>query len=165
MAVTVQGALAAREEPGRALVCVIAQLGHRLVHVSAASPALQGTECDRQPLRPCEIRSESAQSPHCIAQQRTTVRNKVEEKALRPAVLWQNPWSEVCRYLLCKQGVVGSSPIVSTAEVLVRGLIFVLSRPIQLRPGHGLLAAGQTSIRTSSTAPSSSRFWMSFGLP
>ena len=114
MAVTVQGALAAREEPGRALVCVIAQPSHRLVHVSSASPAVQGTECDRQSLRPCEIRTESAQSPHYIAQQRTTVRNKVEEKALRPAVLWQNAWSEVCRYLLCKQGVVGSSPIVST---------------------------------------------------
>ena len=113
MAVTVQGALAAREEPGRALVSVMAQPNHRLLHVSAASPALQRTECDRQPLRPCGIRSESAQSPHCIAQQRTTVRNKVEEKALRP-VLWQNPWSEDCRYLLCKQKAVGSSPTVST---------------------------------------------------
>ncbi len=116
MAVTVQGALAAREEPGRALVSAIATPNHRLVHLSAEWPALQETECDRQPLRPCGIRSESAQSPHCIAQQRTTVRNKVEEKALRPAVLWQNPWSEVCRYLLCKQKAVGSSPTVSTTQ-------------------------------------------------
>ncbi len=116
MAVTVQGALAAREEPGRALFSVMAQPNHTLVHVSAESPALQGTQCDRQPLPPCGIRSESAQSPHCIAQQRTTVRNKVEEKALRPAVWRQNPWSEVCRYLLCKQKAVGSSPTVSTTR-------------------------------------------------
>ena len=121
MAVTVQGALAAREERGRALVSGIATPNHRRVHLFAEWPALQETEFDRQQLRPCGIRSESAQSPHCIAQQRTTVRNKVEEKALRPAVLWQNPWSEACRYLLCEQGVVGSSPIVSTAKVLVRG--------------------------------------------
>ena len=123
MAVTVQGAHAAREEPGRARVSVMAQPNHTLVHVSAEPPALQGTECDRQPLRPCRIRSESAQSPHCIAQQRTTVRTKVEEKALRPAGLWQNPWSEVCRYLLCKQGVVGSSPIVSTHKIAGQGAI------------------------------------------
>ena len=116
MAVTVQGALAARVEPGRALTDAIATPNHRLVHVSAAWSVLQGTECDRQPLPPCEIRSESAQSPHYIAQQRTTVRNKVEEKALRPAVLWQNPWSGYCRHLLCKQKAVGSSPTVSTTE-------------------------------------------------
>ena len=120
MTVTVQGALDAREEPGRALVRVTAPPNHRVVHVSAASPALQGTECHRQMLRPYAIRSESAASPHCIAQQRTTVRNKVEEKVLRPAVMWQNPWSGDCRHLLCKQGVVGSSPIVSTTKVLVR---------------------------------------------
>ena len=116
MAVTVQGALAAREESGRALVGAIAAPNHRLVHVPGVRPAVRETERERQRLRPCGIRSESAQSPHCIAQQRTTVRNKVEQKALRPAVLWQNPWSEVCRYLLCKQGVVGSSPIVSTTR-------------------------------------------------
>ena len=116
MAVTVQGALAAREEPGRALVGAIAMPDHTLVRVSAAWPALQKTECDRQPLRPSEIRSESAQSPHYIAQQRTTVRNKVEEKALRPAVLWQIPWSGESRHLLCKQKAVGSSPTVSTTK-------------------------------------------------
>ena len=116
MAVTVQGALAAREEPGRAPGSAIATPNHMLGDLAAERPEPQETEYDRQPLRPCGIRSESAQSPHCIAQQRTTVRNKVEEKALRPAVLWQNPWSDVCRYLLCKQKAVGSSPTVSTTR-------------------------------------------------
>ena len=36
--------------------------------------------------------------------------------------------------MLCKLGVVGSSPIVSTVQVLVTGLIFVLSRAISHRP-------------------------------
>ncbi len=114
MAVTVQGALAAREEPGQALLSAVATPNHRLVHVSAAWPALQETECDRQPHWRGGIRSESAQSPHSIAQQRTTVRNKVEEKVLRPAVLWQTCWWGRCRHLLCKQKAVGSSPTVST---------------------------------------------------
>ena len=72
MAVTVQGALAAREEPGRAPTDAIATPSHRLVHVSAAWPALQGTDCDSQPLRPCE----SAQSPLRVAVARGVVGNE-----------------------------------------------------------------------------------------
>ncbi len=45
----------------------------------------------------------------------------VEEK---PAVTCddaQTPWSDEDRHLLCKQGVAGSSPVVSTTKVLVNG--------------------------------------------
>ena len=65
---------------------------------------------------------ESAQSPHCIAREVATVRYSVDDK---PAVTCDNaqiPWSDDGRYLLCKQGVVGSSPIVSTAKVLAEAI-------------------------------------------
>jgi hypothetical protein len=69
------------------------------------------------------VRAESAESPHCIALQMATVRYSVEEK---PGVTCDNAkmsWSQKHRYLLCKQGVAGSSPVVSTANVLVRSLL------------------------------------------
>ena len=62
------------------------------------------------------LRAESTQSPHCIAQQGTTVRNSVEEKRPLTCDDVQNAWSAKPRVLLCKQGVVGSSPIVSTTK-------------------------------------------------
>ncbi len=127
MAVTVQGALDARVAQRRGTVSAIATPTHTMVSLCAPWPAPHGNGRGDQPLVACGIRSESAQSPHYSAQQRTTVRNKVEEKALRPAVMLQTCWWGRWRHLLCKQGVVGSSPIdstiVSTTKVLVRGLI------------------------------------------
>ena len=49
------------------------------------------------------------------------MRNSVEEKRPVTSNDVQNAWSAKPRVLLCKQGVVGSSPIVSTTKVLVRG--------------------------------------------
>ena len=76
MAVTVQGALDAREEPGRTLTDAIATPNHRLAHVSAAWPAPQVAEYDRPvaaALRsPLRVRSESAlhrSTAHYSAQQ------------------------------------------------------------------------------------------------
>jgi hypothetical protein len=65
--------------------------------------------------------AESAESPHCIALHGATVRYIVEEKCALTCDNAENPWSGGGRYLLCKQGVVGSSPIVSTTKVLVGG--------------------------------------------
>ncbi len=59
--------------------------------------------------------AESTESPHSIAVQVATVRYTVEVKW---PLTWDNAqkrWSAKWRVLLCKQGVVGSSPIVSTA--------------------------------------------------
>ncbi len=67
------------------------------------------------------VPTESTKSPHSIALQGTTVRNSVEEKRPLTCDNVQNAWSAKPRVLLCKQGVVGSSPIVSTDKVLVRG--------------------------------------------
>ena len=78
-------------------------------------PAVPVGRVDARP-----VGAESAESPHCIALQVATVRYIVEEK---PAVTCDNaqtPWSDEDRHLLCKQGVAGSSPVVSTVKVLVR---------------------------------------------
>ena len=62
---------------------------------------------------------ESTESPHCIALEVATVRYNVEEKGAVTCDDAQTPWSGEGRVLLCKQGVAGSSPVVSTAKVLV----------------------------------------------
>ena len=67
------------------------------------------------------VPNESTKSPHSIALQGTTVRNSVEEKPALTCEDARTGWSAKARVLLCKQGVVGSSPIVSTTKVLVRG--------------------------------------------
>ena len=62
----------------------------------------------------CPVAGESAESPHCIAVQGATVRYIVEEKWPLTCDDAQNRWSGDGRHLLCKQGVAGSSPVVST---------------------------------------------------
>ena len=71
----------------------------------------------------CQAPAESAESPHCIAVDGTTVRYILEDKWQLTCDNAQTRWSGTERYLLCKQKAVGSSPTVSTnIKVLVRGL-------------------------------------------
>ena len=87
-----------------------------------ASPALvRGTRLDihvqgKADLlgRPAFTALESTQSPHSIAFQVATVRYSVEKKHAVTCDDAQGPWSEEGRVILCKQGVAGSSPVVST---------------------------------------------------
>ncbi len=60
--------------------------------------------------------SESTKSPHSVAQQRVTARNSEQENRLPPGLFPHLPWSGTWRYLLCKQGVAGSNPVVSTGK-------------------------------------------------
>ena len=69
---------------------------------------------------PPVLSAESTESPHCTALQVATVRYNVEEKRAVTCDDARIPWSAAGRVLLCKQGVAGSSPVVSTAKVLVR---------------------------------------------
>ena len=78
--------------------------------------------------------AESAESPHCIALHGATVRYIVEEKCALTCDNAENPWSGDRRHLLCKQGVVGSSPIVST----IRADQKVLGVAAASRRGPGL---------------------------
>ncbi len=95
---------------------VRARLGESLLRRARPAAAIVDTAPNA-----CPIGAESAESPHCIALQVATVRYIVEEK--RPVTCddAKTPWSGEGRYLLCKQGVAGSSPVVSTAKVLVTG--------------------------------------------
>ena len=61
-----------------------------------------------------ESRRESTQSPHLIAFEVATVRCNVRAKRPLTCDDAEKLWSSKGRVLLCKQGVVGSSPIVST---------------------------------------------------
>ncbi len=63
---------------------------------------------------------ESTQSPHSIALHLATVRYIVEEEWPVTCDDAEMPWSAEWRVLLCKQGVAGSSPVVSTLKVLVK---------------------------------------------
>ncbi len=58
--------------------------------------------------------AESAESPHYIAVEGATVRYIVEDKSRLTCDNAQDRWSGVGRHLFCKQGVAGSSPVVST---------------------------------------------------
>ena len=62
----------------------------------------------------CRTPAESAESPHCIAVEGTTVRSIMEDKWPFTCDNAQTRWSGDERYLLCKQKAVGSSPTVST---------------------------------------------------
>ena len=63
---------------------------------------------------------ESTESPHSIALQVATVRYIVQMKPALTCDDAQSPWTKFWRDLLCKQGVAGSSPVVSTVKALVR---------------------------------------------
>jgi hypothetical protein len=76
---------------------------------------------------------ESTQSPQHIAFEVATVRCNVRAKRPLTCDDAEKPWSGKGRVLLCKQGVVGSSPIVSTVKVLVRG--YVARAPSEARTG------------------------------
>ena len=81
----------------------------------AAAPSRLAIASGPKPLAvSCPVAAESAESPHCIALQVTTVRYIVEEKWGLTCDNEQNRWSGDGRYLLCKQKAVGSSPTVST---------------------------------------------------
>jgi hypothetical protein len=71
------------------------------------------------PHRRCPVAVESTRSPHCIALQVATVRYSVDNRSTMTCDDAQTPWLVKGRGLLCKQGVAGSSPVVSTGEVLV----------------------------------------------
>ena len=83
----------------------------------AATPSRSATAASPEPMAACcQAAAESAESPHCTALHVATVRYIVEKKWAVTCDDAQRPWSRCYRYLLCKQGVVGSSPIVSTSK-------------------------------------------------
>jgi hypothetical protein len=87
----------------------------------AAAPSRSAIAAGPEPVSTsCPVAGESAESPHCIAVQGATVRYIVEEKWPLTCDDAQNRWSGDGRHLLCKQGVAGSSPVVSTIGVLVK---------------------------------------------
>ena len=108
----------------------------RAVSSFEAERALRAARCSSMDLADPGLAAsrESTESPHSIALQVATVRYIVQMKPALTCEDAQSPWSAFWRVLLCKQGVAGSSPVVSTENVLVKDLRVDLSRCVSHRP-------------------------------